>query len=265
MNNEEDEIKLRRKLVIKPIIYLIITIAIFIISMVNIRRLVLFSFLIFNNTVLIPLSLFATISLFVLCECVIFYVYNAKDRKVAIRINEIVDIPRFIDFILMVSFFIVVFVITPCNVSGTSMENTLHNGNKILCSDLFYTPKTDDIIIFDSTTYTDAKTELFIKRIVASGGQKVEYNDSKLYVDDALACDYISTYEYKTLLDSNFEVVPEYTTSYIVAEGKYIVMGDNRDASHDSRKFGEIDRKDIYGHVLFRIYPFGEVKKDIKN
>ena len=153
MNNEEDEIKLRRKLVIKPIIYLIITIAIFIISMVNIRRLVLFSFLIFNNTVLIPLSLFATIILFVLCECVIFYVYNAKDRNVRIRINDIVDIPRFIDFILMVSFFIVVFVITPCNVSGTSMENTLHNGNKILCSDLFYTPKTDDIIIFDSTTF----------------------------------------------------------------------------------------------------------------
>ncbi len=266
MNNEEEELKLRRKLVIKPLIYLAITIIIFIICLINARRLVLFSFLIFNNTIIIPFALFITIILFVGIECVIFYVYNAKDRNVAIKINDVADIPRFIDFILMISLFLVVFIITPCNVSGPSMDDTLHDGNKIVCSDLFYTPNCDDIVIFDSSNYTETKTELYIKRIVAKEGQKVEIKDLALYVDDVKVCDYISTFEFDVLYKSNFEGVTKVEeTSYIVAKDKYIVLGDNRGVSYDSRKFGEINRKDIYGRVLFRFYPFSEIKKEIRN
>lgn len=267
MNNEEAELKLRRKLVIKPLIYLIITIIIFIISLINVRRLVLFSFLIFNNTVLIPFALFITIILFVGVECVIFYVFNAKDRNIAIKINDIADIPRFVDFILMISLFLVVFVITPCNVSGPSMADTLHDGNKIVCSDLFYTPKCDDIVIFDSSNYTETKTELYIKRIVAKEGQKVEFKNLALYVDDQLVCENLTKFEYDILYTTNFGVgVTEVSeNSYVVAKDKYIVLGDNRNVSYDSRKFGEIDRKDIYGRVLFRFYPFSEIKKEIRN
>ena len=177
--NEED-IKLRRKLIIRPIIYLAITIFIFVICMINLKRLFFFSFLIFNNSLIIPFAIFIAIILYVGVESYIFYAYNRKDKELAIKINDVVDIPRFIDFIIMISLFIVVFVITPCNVSGPSMENSLHDGNKILCSDLFYTPKYDDVVIFDSTNYADTKSELFVKRIVAVGGQKVEYNENKL-------------------------------------------------------------------------------------
>ena len=267
MNNEEAELKLKRKLVVKPLIYLIITIIIFIICLVNVRRLVLFSFLIFNNTVLIPFALFITIILFVGVECVIFYVFNAKDRNVAIKINDVVDIPRFIDFILMISLFLVVFVITPCNVSGPSMDDTLHDGNKIVCSDLFYTPKCDDIVIFDSSNYTETKTELYIKRIVAKEGQKVEFKNLALYVDDQLVCESLTKFEFDKLYTTNFEVSlnENNETSYTVSKGKYIVLGDNRNVSYDSRKFGEINRKDIYGRVLFRFYPFSEIKKEIRN
>ena len=56
-----------------------------------------------------------------------------------------------------------------------------------------------------------------------------------------------------------------YEYSYIMSNNKYIVLGDNRAVSYDSRRFGEIDRKDIYGHVLFRIYPFSQINKDVKN
>ena len=263
----EEEIKLRRKLIIRPIIYLAITIFIFVICMINLKRLFFFSFLIFNNSFIIPFAIFIAIILYVGVESYIFYAYNRKDKELAIKINDVVDIPRFIDFIIMISLFIVVFVITPCNVSGPSMENSLHDGNKILCSDLFYTPKYDDVVIFDSTNYADTKSELFVKRIVAVGGQKVEYNENKLYVDGNVVCDYISLTEYKRLYNSHMGVTESatYEYSYIMSNNKYIVLGDNRVVSYDSRRFGEIDRKDIYGHVLFRIYPFSQINKDVKN
>lgn len=260
-----DDKKIKRKLLIKPAIYLIITILVFIICMVNVRRIILFSFLIFNNTMIIPLILYITLLLYMFVEGYILIAYFVKDKEKLSKFNDKIDIPRFIDAVILFAMFLVVFIITPCNVSGTSMENTLHDGNKIVCSDLFYTPKQDDIIIFDSTKYAGTKTELFVKRVIATPGQKVEFIDNGLYVDSELVCSNLSTYEYKTLYNSNLdEESSAYEASYIVAKDKYIVMGDNRGASYDSRKFGQIDRKDIYGHVLFRLYPFTPIEKNIK-
>ena len=82
--------------------------------------------------------------------------------------------------ILMLSFFFRL-----CVVSGPSMNNTLLDGEKLIVSDLFYTPKTGDIIVFHQTSdLYDQFNEPIVKRVIALGGEfvKINYKENKVYV-----------------------------------------------------------------------------------
>jgi len=156
------------------------------------------------------------------------------------------------------------FVMRVSTVDGDSMLPTLHDGEFLLVSDLFYSPEPGDIIV--------AKTENFdypiVKRVIATGGQtvKINFNTWQVFVDGELLQEaYIS---YDPYLSMNCEdLTPDENGVFelTVEENCIFVMGDNRNDSLDSRSnaVGQIDERYIMGRVIYRLLPlsrFGKVE-----
>lgn len=133
-------------------------------------------------------------------------------------------------------------------VSGSSMNNTLINGDYILLlNNVFYSePKYGDIVVASKASFENG--EPIIKRVIATEGQTVRINGEagEVYVDDVLLDEpYIAT----PTTNKNFSVT--------VDTGCVFVMGDNRIASKDSRsaEIGQIDCREILGKALFLFMP----------
>lgn len=142
-------------------------------------------------------------------------------------------------------------------VDGDSMMNTLHNEERLLITNCFYTPERSDIVVFQ-TAETGRKYPL-VKRIIALAGDTVRIEKHGIYVNGELLSEpYAYTtdpnYVYAEGLMSCFDLGKDYT----VPEDYVFVLGDHRDNSADSRSFGFIPENSILGHVFLRIMPFSE-------
>ncbi len=164
-------------------------------------------------------------------------------------------------FAVVVVILLFTFIFRIVGIDGRSMVPTLQDNDRVVISNLFYTPKTGDIIVLDTsedTIYFNGRqySKPLIKRVIATGGQTVEVTASengfqKVYVDGVeLSEDYIN---FKTLAHSSGQ------TKLTVPEGYVFVMGDNRGESLDSRSFGCISENAIVGRALFRIFPLSEM------
>lgn len=145
-----------------------------------------------------------------------------------------------------------VFFVRIIDVSGTSMNPTLNNGDKMLVSNLFYKPKAGDIVVFKSDTYDPNKA--LVKRVIATEGQEVNIDFSKgiVYVDGVpIEEDYIAE-----LTTTKLDFIGPKT----VPENCVFVLGDNRNMSTDSRKseIGMVDERLIIGKVYWVIFPLSE-------
>lgn len=157
---------------------------------------------------------------------------------------------------LCITFAVVVllftFVVRTAVVNGSSMTNTLQDGDFLILWSLFYTPQQGDII----SANCPGLDEVIVKRIIAVEGQTVDidFETGNVYVDGELLDEpYIRNL---TLNDEG-----GFTYPVTVGEGQYFVMGDNRQGSCDSRdaSVGLVDREDILGKVVLRLYPFSEI------
>ncbi len=153
------------------------------------------------------------------------------------------------------------FVCRTCRVSGPSMENTLYNNETVISSNLFYTPKHGDIIVFHQTG--SEYNEPIVKRIIGLPGDTVsiEYfgSDSmRVTVDYADGTTQVLNETYIKYSGSRYLNSKTY-----VEEGTVFAMGDNRSNSADSRSsaIGLIDQERILGRVIFRITPFSRFGK----
>lgn len=136
-------------------------------------------------------------------------------------------------------------------VDGDSMNTTLTDGDRILVSQLFYTPKQGDIVCFVSK---DMNEKILVKRIVATSGQTIDINEQNKVVIDGqvLEEDYLNTWIYTEPKHFDFP--------YTVQEGEVFCLGDNRINSKDSRDLGPIETRYLMGRLILRLAPnFGVV------
>ena len=151
---------------------------------------------------------------------------------------------------LLICVLVFVFVMRIMDVKGSSMVPTLKNGDKVLVSDLFYEPARGDIVVFKKDSYDSGKA--LVKRVVAVAGDVVNIDFEKgiVYVNgEALEEDYIDV-----LTTTKIDFIGPQT----VPDNCLFVMGDNRNASTDSRdkRIGMVDKRLIIGKVLLVVYPF---------
>jgi len=141
------------------------------------------------------------------------------------------------------------FVMQPFFVSGKSMEPNFHDGDYLIVNEIAYRfgdPKRGDVIVF---RYPKNPSEFFIKRIVGLPGEKIEIKDGRVKI-------YNSDHPEGMVLKEDAYLPPNVNTSgEYVAELKndeYYVLGDNREASADSRLWGKLKRRFIIGYAWIR-------------
>ena len=154
---------------------------------------------------------------------------------------------------LVICIALFIFVVRIIDVSGSSMWPTLKNGDKMIVSDLFYKPKYGDVIVFKTDSYDPNKA--LVKRVIATEGQEIsiDFDRGVVYiVGSPLEEDYVAELT-TTKLD--------FIGPQKVPEGCIFVMGDNRNASTDSRKkeIGMVDERMILGRAYYVAFPTGDM------
>ena len=153
---------------------------------------------------------------------------------------------------LLICVLVFVFVIRIKDVAASAMETTLKNGDKVLVSGLLYEPDRGDIVVFKKDSYNDNKA--LVKRVIAVAGDTVniDFDNGIVYVNgEAIE---------EAYLDGSTNNKLDFIGPQTVPENCLFVMGDNRNASTDSRdkRIGMVDKRLVIGKVLLVVYPFSD-------
>ena len=158
-------------------------------------------------------------------------------------------------------------------VVGPSMEKTFYEGDRLIISNLFYTPKTGDVVVLQDVLQQENGLQgPIIKRVIATEGETVDINNETWEITvthrdgtvEVLKEDYAN----RVYTDKNGERVlknmtPPYVSKikypHVVEEGCVFVLGDNRTNSHDSRAMGDVDKRKILGKVYLRLFPLNKI------
>lgn len=166
--------------------------------------------------------------------------------------SESLKLLRDVFLIIVVFILFGVFVAQPVVVEGTSMVPQLHDGERLLVNKLIYYKfesvswghlERGDIVVF---WFPNDPDKSYVKRVIGLPGERVEIRSGRVYIDgQELNESYLDT-EHNKAMPS----IGEKT----VAPHHYFVMGDNRDNSSDSRYWGLVPEKYIYGKAFFRYW-----------
>lgn len=174
-------------------------------------------------------------------------------RKIYVFLIDIVQ-----TLLLAAAVFLViyVFLFRPFQVNGDSMFPNFTDKEYILTNIIalnFREPKKGEVIVFKAPP--DPEKD-FIKRVIGTAGDRVMITDGKVFLNGQelneskyLKPD-VRTYNGAFLKDNQEVVVPQ---------GKFFVMGDNRDYSSDSREWGFVEKSDIIGKSFFVYWPLNKL------
>jgi len=153
--------------------------------------------------------------------------------------------------VFAVSIFLIVYllILRPHKIKGQSMHPNFPDGEYLLTEKVTYyrdDPQRGDIVVFKPPISEDE----FIKRVIALPGESVMVLNGRVFVNDTeLKEDYIK-------VNTNSGGFLSEGEKYIVPDGNYVVMGDNRPHSSDSRAWGPITKDIITGKAWVIYYPF---------
>lgn len=181
---------------------------------------------------------------------------SATKKKSVIR-----EYAEAIGIAILLALFIRTFVVQAFKIPSGSMLPTLMIGDHLLVNKFIYgirvpfsgkvlvplkDPKSGDIIVFK---FPKDRSIDYIKRVVGVPGDKIEVKNKKLYRNGKPASDPFAHYTSTAVLPGS--VSPKDNFGPItVPEGKYFVMGDNRDNSSDSRFWGFVETNDVLGKAM---------------
>lgn len=168
--------------------------------------------------------------------------------------KELWEYIKMIIFVVVVVLIVNNFLLINARVPSESMEKTIMTGGRFFGNRLAYLfddPERFDIVVFK---YPDDESQLFVKRVIGLPGETVEIKDGKVYINGS-----------ETSLDDSF--TPETPTGdygpYVVPEGSYFMLGDNRNHSGDSRFWKQpyVEKEKIVGKAIFRYFPGVKILK----
>ena len=168
----------------------------------------------------------------------------------------------FVDFIetavVALSLFVImyIFLFQPHQVKGESMYPNFHDRDYLLTNKLTYRfkePHRGDVIVFKAPQNRNYD---YIKRIVGLPGETVKVTNGKVYINNLPLNE-------TSYLDKDLETLAGlFLTegkSYTIPENEYLVMGDNRGHSSDSKDWGTVPKENIIGVAWFRYWPVNSV------
>lgn len=151
---------------------------------------------------------------------------------------------------LGISFLITKFVAHHTQVEGSSMEESLHDGDEIIVEKISYyfgDPERYDIIVFPFS-----EDVYYIKRVIGLPGETIQIKNGKVYIDGVQLWEQYGNEDIEDAGLAKEEIV--------LGKDEYFVLGDNRNSSVDSRKseVGVVKKKNIVGKAWLRFYPFSD-------
>ena len=153
--------------------------------------------------------------------------------------------------VIVIALLIKIYIFTPVKVDGDSMYPTLLDGEIMFLNEIGY--HLNGVERFDIVVVTKNNKRL-IKRVIGLPGETVEYKDNILYINGEEVKE-----EFKHGKTDDFKL--EDIECEIIPEGYYLVLGDNRENSLDSRKIGLVSKKEIKGKTDFVVFPFNKFGK----
>ncbi len=168
-------------------------------------------------------------------------------------LQETISFLLYVAAVVGITFLIITYVGQRTYVSGSSMENTLSDGDNLIVDKLSYrfsAPKRFDIIVFP---FKYEEHVYYIKRIIGLPGETVQIVDGIIYIDgEALE----EAYGREVMEGAGLAAEP-----VVLGEDEYFVLGDNRNDSTDSRdpSVGNIRKGDIIGRAWVRIWPLDKI------
>jgi signal peptidase I len=148
--------------------------------------------------------------------------------------------------IAVVLYFLIDFVIARVRVENISMLPTLQPGEFVLVNKMAYQFgdfERGDIVVFHYSPQED-----YIKRVIGVPGDVVEVENGQVKVND------------QTLDEPYIAAAPQYAGFWEVPEGSLFVLGDNRNQSSDSHRWGFVYEESVVGEALVVYWPLTEVK-----
>lgn len=144
------------------------------------------------------------------------------------------------------------FLVQPFFVKGASMEPNFEDGQYLIIDELSYRyrlPQRGEVVVF---RYPLDPSQFYIKRIIGLPGETLEISDGRIKI-------FSQEHSLGFILDESKYLPANIITSgenkIKLGEGEYFILGDNRQSSFDSRRWGVLLTKDIIGRVWFRAWP----------
>jgi signal peptidase I len=149
-----------------------------------------------------------------------------------------------------IAIFIVIFVVQPVKVEGTSMQPRLVDQERIFVNRFIYRflqIRHGDVVVF---WYPRDRSKSFIKRVMGVPGDRVEIRSGIVFVNDVRV--------EEPYLNPAFRDTKSFRPVQ-VPSGQYFVLGDHRNSSNDSRSWGFVAHDLIYGKAIFSYWPVSHV------
>ena len=195
-----------------------------------------------------------------------------EDWKTPVKslINDLLDIVETVIVSVFVVVLVFAFILRPVTVDGSSMNPALYNEDRVLMVELFYHPQRGDVVIVDGAKahlFSDAEQTrvvekngigiTLIKRVIAVAGDQLDLD----FTSGTVTLNGVVQQEdYINMLTTRNDGA--FTYPLTVPEGYVFVMGDNRNASTDSRStlLGLVPEEAVIGHAVYRFSRNAELR-----
>lgn len=174
-----------------------------------------------------------------------------KEKRIAI-VKELI---WYLAFVFICLFVVPHFVAEGVEVDGESMEDTLHDEDRLIAEKFtlqFGELKRFDVVVFyPPEEFRDPSSKYWIKRVIGLPGETVQIKGETIYINGEPLEE---NYGKEPIEDAGL-----FTKPYTLGEDEYFLMGDNRNNSTDSRVIGPVKKSVIAGRACFCLWPLNEI------